>query len=81
MDKKYFDKDLFWRELRGYYNKMKELNCMHEYYEGVCWGLSAGALNTDIISSNTFHLITKLLLANTVKNKKEVKKYANLSEV
>ena len=74
MDKKYFDKDLFWRELRTYYNKMKELNCMREYYEGVCWGFTAGALNTDIISSNTFHLITKLLLANTVKNNKEVKK-------
>lgn len=60
MDKKY--KDLFWIDLRKFYNRMHELSCMHEYYQGVCWGLTACALNTDIISANTFRLITKLLL-------------------
>lgn len=64
MSKKDFDKDYFWNDLRNNYNKMKNTKCMAEYYEGVCWGMAACAYNIDLISTNTFKLISRLLQAN-----------------
>lgn len=64
MDKNEFNKNYFWRDFKNYYKKMKEVSCMAEYYEGICWGLAAGAYNFDVISQNTFKLICRLLQAN-----------------
>ena len=82
MNKTY--KDIFWNNLRIYYNRMVSISSMSDYYEGVCWGLATAAYNMNVISTNTFLLICKLL-GNThriiEKTKKGELKYANLSEV
>lgn len=59
MNKTY--KGIFWNNLRVYYNKMVSISSMSDYYEGVCWGLAAAAYNMNVISTNTFLLICKLL--------------------
>ena len=72
MDKTSFYKDNFWRELRSYYRKMTMISSMRDYYEGVCWGLTAASYDMDVISTNTFRLITKLLLeTHKIYNDKE----------
>lgn len=75
MDKKCFDIDIFWTTFRHYYSNMQMYNTMAEYYEGVCWGMACCAYNMDIISSNTFSLLSKLLRLNS-KNRIKEGKYA-----